>query len=151
MVGAACGLPEAASAAMAAETSAKLSEARPANGSSWARAPGAASSTSRTSRQRRSVMPGFQVRDGAGARGPLASLREAPSPARRERGPWRLLGGAAALAGLDVEVAARHRRAPIGDQVARAFEVRRPLLCHDGARRLPDHVELPIALHLADQ
>ena len=45
--------------------------------------------------------------------------------------------GAAALAGLDVEVAARHRRAPIGDQVLRALEIVRPLVADDEARTSP--------------
>ena len=43
------------------------------------------------------------------------------------------LASSAALAGLDVEVAARHWRAPIGDQVPRALEIGRPFLRHDRA------------------
>src|SRR5580658_3686833 len=71
------------------------------------------------------------------------------------RGSWERGGGegassAAALAGLDVEVAARHWRTPIGDQVARAFEIGRPFLRDHGARRLPDRIELAVALDLAD-
>src|SRR5208283_1371768 len=60
------------------------------------------------------------------------------------------LRSAAALARLDVEVAAGHRLSPIGDQVARAFEIGRPFLGDDGSRGLPDRVELAVGLDLAD-
>ncbi len=57
---------------------------------------------------------------------------------------------AAALAGGDVEVAARQRRAPIGDQVLGVRQVVRPLVADHEARRLPDGLELAVGLDLAD-
>ena len=57
---------------------------------------------------------------------------------------------AAALAGGDVEVAAGHRRAPVGDQVLGVGQVVRPLVADDEAGGLPDDVELAVVLDFAD-
>src|SRR5215813_11682311 len=58
----------------------------------------------------------------------------------------RLLALAATLAADDVEVAAVHRLAPIGNQVLRIGQVGRPLLGDHQTRRLPHRVELAVAL-----
>src|ERR1700761_4105734 len=79
--------------------------------------------------------------------------RPHPNPSRATAGeglfPW-AFNSAAAFAGLDVEVAAGQRLAPVGDQVARSLEVGRPFLRDHGARRLPDRVDQAVRLYLAD-
>src|SRR5688500_497173 len=74
-------------------------------------------------------------------------LESRPAPVNCEREA--LLALAAALARDDVEVAAVHGLAPIGDQVLGLRQVGRPLLRDHPARGLPHPVELSVALDLA--
>src|SRR6185369_9582247 len=76
-------------------------------------------------------------------------LESRPAPVNCECGG--LLALAAALARDDVEVAAVHGLAPIGDQVLGIRQVGRPLFRDHQARGLPHRVELAVALDLADQ
>src|SRR5262249_13893792 len=71
--------------------------------------------------------------------------------ARRLR--YRSTGSACAAAALlgDLVVVAALELDPVGLEVLRAFEVRRPGGARNEARRLPHHVELAVALDLADE
>ena len=60
-------------------------------------------------------------------------------------------GRAAALACLDIEVAAGQRLAPIGDEILGAFEIIGPFIAGNEAGGLPDHVELAVCLNFADE
>ena len=82
----------------------------------------------------------------------LHGMRRRPAAGlARHQSAGRLRALAAALAGGGVEVAAGHRRAPIGDQVLGVGQVVRPLVADDQARGLPDDVELAVGLDFADE